>query len=120
MSATNDFSDSEIYDAMQDGADDECYECGGEGYLVDDCFEDTCCCADPETEHGIIPCPNCGGEIMSAPTLHQNWHEQLIRLNRGGFDIEVCIGPDGRIESAVLGREELTGRPAVAADKEGL
>ena len=28
--------------------DDECYECGGEGYIVADCFEDSCCCADPE------------------------------------------------------------------------
>ena len=38
-----------------------CYECGGEGYVVAECFEDTCCCEDPEMEHGLIPCPLCGG-----------------------------------------------------------
>ena len=42
-----------------DPEDDDCYECGGEGWIVDDCFEDTCCCADPDCEHGIIPCPLC-------------------------------------------------------------
>lgn len=51
-----------LYD--EDG-DSECYECGGEGWIVDDCFEDTCCCADPECEHDVIPCPNCNprGEL---------------------------------------------------------
>lgn len=38
---------------------EDCYECGGEGWIVGDCFEDACCCADPETDHDIIPCPNC-------------------------------------------------------------
>lgn len=45
--------------------DEGCFECGGEGWIMADCFEDTCCCADPEEEHGVIPCPNCnptGGE----------------------------------------------------------
>lgn len=42
-----------------DDTEEDCYECGGEGFIVDDCFEDTCCCADPDTEHGIIPCPQC-------------------------------------------------------------
>jgi hypothetical protein len=41
--------------------DGVCYECGGDGYVVADCFEDTCCCADPEEEHGLIICPNCRG-----------------------------------------------------------
>lgn len=41
---------------------DTCYECGGEAYVEADCFEDTCCCADPETSHGFIVCPNCGGK----------------------------------------------------------
>lgn len=45
-----------------DGEAEECWECGGDGWVVADCFEDTCCCADPETEHGIEPCPNCGGK----------------------------------------------------------
>ena len=48
----------ELFD---DGENDGCYECGGEGFIVDDCFEDTCCCADPELQHGLIPCPVCGG-----------------------------------------------------------
>lgn len=39
-----------------------CEECGDEGWILDDCFEDTCCCADPETQHGIIPCPMCNPE----------------------------------------------------------
>ena len=42
--------------------DDECYECGGEGWIEDQCFEDTCCCADPAASHGLIPCPLCNPE----------------------------------------------------------
>jgi len=49
----------EDYDFDDGPEDDDCYECGGEGWIVDDCFEDTCCCADPDTEHGVIPCPRC-------------------------------------------------------------
>ena len=41
--------------------DECCGECGGEGYVENDCFEDTCCCADPEAEHGIRTCPMCKG-----------------------------------------------------------
>lgn len=37
-----------------------CPTCDGEGFIVADCFEDTCCCADPEIEHGSLPCPTCG------------------------------------------------------------
>lgn len=43
----------------EDYEGEDCFECGGEGWVTADCFEDTCCCADPELEHGIIPCPNC-------------------------------------------------------------
>jgi hypothetical protein len=39
---------------------EECPECGGEGWVVADCFEDTCCCADPELQHGMERCPVCG------------------------------------------------------------
>jgi len=39
--------------------DEECDECAGEGWIVDDCFEDCCCCVNPEVEHGLIPCPTC-------------------------------------------------------------
>jgi hypothetical protein len=42
--------------------EDFCSNCDGEGYIVDDCFEDSCCCADPETEHGVITCPTCQGK----------------------------------------------------------
>jgi hypothetical protein len=35
---------------------EECGECGGEGWVLADCFEDTCCCADPELEHGLVRC----------------------------------------------------------------
>jgi hypothetical protein len=41
--------------------DDVCVECDGEGYVLNDCFEDTCCCEDPEMEHGYGTCPSCGG-----------------------------------------------------------
>jgi hypothetical protein len=36
-----------------------CPRCGGEGFLAADCFEDICCCATPELEHDVIPCPVC-------------------------------------------------------------
>jgi hypothetical protein len=39
--------------------DDGCYECGGEGWILDECFEDTCCCANPDAQHDYIPCPVC-------------------------------------------------------------
>jgi hypothetical protein len=42
--------------------DEVCFDCGGEGYVLADCFEDTCCCADPESSHGYIQCPVCGGK----------------------------------------------------------
>ncbi len=51
---------SEEYDIFDDEPEC-CGECGGEGYVVADCFEDTCCCAEPELEHGLIRCPTCGG-----------------------------------------------------------
>lgn len=41
---------------MSDDYEGECPECGGEGFIEDDCFEDTCCCADP---HDIVPCKTC-------------------------------------------------------------
>ena len=40
---------------------EDCPECGGEGFVEGDCFEDTCCCADPVTQHGLVRCPMCGG-----------------------------------------------------------
>lgn len=52
--APDNFDDEDFY------ADEECYECGGDGIILNDCFEDTCCCADPEASHGYSLCPNCG------------------------------------------------------------
>jgi hypothetical protein len=49
----------ESFDFLYDEDTEECYECGSEGWITGDCFEDTCCCADPDEEHGIIPCPRC-------------------------------------------------------------
>lgn len=40
--------------------DETCSRCDGEGYVVADCVEDSCCCEDPDVEHGSIPCPLCG------------------------------------------------------------
>jgi hypothetical protein len=53
------FTLTEIYDAMQAGEDADYCECGGEGWIAGDCDEDCCCCADPELEHGFWPCPIC-------------------------------------------------------------
>lgn len=39
--------------------DDFCPYCDGEGVMVLDCIEDSCCCVDPETEHGVMECPHC-------------------------------------------------------------
>jgi len=40
----------------------ECYECGGDGWVVDQCDEDSCCCEDPEASHGLVPCSVCNLE----------------------------------------------------------
>lgn len=45
---------SEVFDDLE-----SCPDCDGEGFILDECFEDTCCCAEPELEHDIIPCPTC-------------------------------------------------------------
>lgn len=51
---------------MDDDDDDlSCWKCDGDGYIVSDCFEDTCCCEDPGIEHDIIPCPVCAQFKMS-------------------------------------------------------
>ena len=45
-----------------DDEDNECWACGGEGFVLGDCGEDTCCCADPETQHPMVRCETCGGK----------------------------------------------------------
>ena len=49
------------HDSREDGDyfDDVCPNCGGEGYVLRDCDEDTCCCADPEESHGYKICEWC-------------------------------------------------------------
>lgn len=51
--------DADLLDHEYDGEEYGCYECGGEGWIVADCFEDTCCCADPVESHGLVRCPLC-------------------------------------------------------------
>jgi hypothetical protein len=43
----------------EDPDDDECPECGGDGFVEGPCFEDTCCCVEP---HELIVCPTCRNE----------------------------------------------------------
>lgn len=44
-----------------DGGFHECHDCGGDGWVLGDCFEDCCCCADPESEHDFLKCDICDG-----------------------------------------------------------
>jgi hypothetical protein len=44
-----------------DGEWHVCNDCDGSGLILDDCFEDTCPCADPESDHDMIECPTCSG-----------------------------------------------------------
>ena len=44
----------------EDEADDgPCPDCDGDGFIEAECFEDSCCCARPDMEHGYRPCPTC-------------------------------------------------------------
>lgn len=58
---TDDFDESDALDDPPAGDEEleECYECGGEGFIIDECFEDSCCCEDPASDHDVIPCPVC-------------------------------------------------------------
>lgn len=54
---------AQLHDSQEfDDYDEECYECGGEGFIVAECLEDSCCCLDPEEDHGLIPCPVCNSK----------------------------------------------------------
>ena len=59
MSTDEDYTLEQIYDAMQEGTGDECGLCGGDGWVTGDCGEDTCCCLDPESAHGLVRCHLC-------------------------------------------------------------
>jgi hypothetical protein len=39
----------------------DCWQCGGTGLRVGQCIESSCCCLDPEEEHGTFECDICGG-----------------------------------------------------------
>jgi hypothetical protein len=38
-----------------------CEDCGGDGYVEAGCFEDSCCCANPEVDHDYETCHACAG-----------------------------------------------------------
>ena len=44
-----------------DGEFHLCFVCDGEGSVMADCGEDSCCCLVPEVEHGRVRCGNCLG-----------------------------------------------------------
>jgi hypothetical protein len=44
-----------------DGEWHGCPDCEA-GYVLDDCFEDSCCCLHPELDHDVIPCSTCEGK----------------------------------------------------------
>ena len=43
-----------VEDDYIDEIGDDCGMCE-DGWMIDDCFEDTCCCAN----HDLVPCPQC-------------------------------------------------------------
>ena len=52
-----------------DGQWHPCQDCE-DGYVLDDCFEDACCCAESEISHDTIVCPTCEGKGgWPCPTL---------------------------------------------------
>jgi len=48
-----------MIDGPEDNTDEPCPDCDGDGLMLADCFEDSCCCAEPEMEHDLILCPSC-------------------------------------------------------------
>lgn len=50
-------------DHLDDMVDDNgCWNCGGSGWIEHQCFEDTCCCLDPDDD----PCPECNRDGRNA------------------------------------------------------
>lgn len=49
----------------------ECENCGGDGFTEHDCFEDTCCCEDPEDET-CSACNGRGGFYRELPDDYPN------------------------------------------------
>ena len=58
---TGHWGEDQFRDQPEDDDDDTCWQCEGEGYLVNSCIEDCCCCLDPEEEHGTSECGICKG-----------------------------------------------------------
>ena len=46
-----------------------CWECDEEGFVEDECFEDTCCCANPHALRGCTVCHGKGGWWSNKPRL---------------------------------------------------
>ena len=57
--------DDDEYDDFND--DDDCFECDGVGFVMGDCGEDCCPCADPEMQHPWYPCEICTPVKTSRP-----------------------------------------------------
>jgi len=49
----------ETTEAQEDGEWENCWSCMGEGGYHD-CWDDTCCCLDPDDRN--MPCQECGGK----------------------------------------------------------
>lgn len=97
----------------------ECHTCEGDGWVLDDCFEDSCCCADPESEHDVLECRVCQGkggwdcpatatEETPCGVLGSAFMETLERRAGAWFDCAECCGDgwkyfadDGEIECHV-------------------
>jgi hypothetical protein len=62
--------------------DDDCWNCGGEGFLEGECTcgEDTCCCLEPEAP----PCPEC--RLFDAK-IERYVRVQVLRA----FDIPLAV-----------------------------
>lgn len=41
------------------GDETGCAECDGDGWIIADCGEDSCCCLNPYEQHDWYPCRNC-------------------------------------------------------------
>ena len=55
--------DDTLDERDEDGPeDDECWDCGGDGYILAYCGEDSCCCAEPDMDHDLIMCRTCRGK----------------------------------------------------------
>jgi len=69
-----------------DGVWVDCPHCD-DGAVLNDCFEDSCCCVDPVAEHGFRDCEVCGGKGGYYPTkealeMMEDEYERELERNR--------------------------------------